>query len=380
MRQMILLVLNNFKNDSRVLKESISLQNAGYKVRVVALHEEPLKEYEEIEGIDVHRVKLKSRGWSKSAFIQIFKYIEFVYKFIKLYKNSDILHCNDLNTLPIGVIVKRFFNRNVKIVYDAHEYESETIALSGIKKSLVKWLERVLIKDADCVITVSETIANEYVRLYGIKKPALVLNTPPYKEVAKKDLFREQFNIDKSSTIFLYQGALTRGRGIEVVLETFKKLNKEVNKSAVIVFMGYGELESDIKEASKEYSNIYFHEAVSPDILLDYTSSADFGISTIEDRCLSYRYCLPNKMFEYLMANIPVIVSNLPEMKRIIKEYQVGVVAKENSADGLKDAIKRALELDRDALKEQIERVKELYNWQEQEKVLLACYKGLELG
>ncbi|WP_323592289.1 hypothetical protein, partial [Aliarcobacter butzleri] len=74
-------------------------------------------------------------------------------------------------------------------------------------------------------------------------------------------------------------------------LETFKTID---NENAVIVFMGYGSLENLIRETSKEYKNIYFHQAVSPDVLLDYTSSADFGISTIEDSCLSYRYCLPN--------------------------------------------------------------------------------------
>ena len=90
------------------------------------------------------------------------------------------------------------------------------------------------------------------------------------------------------------------------------------------------------------YKNIYFHKAVSPDVLLDYTSSADFGISTIEDSCLSYRYCLPNKMFEYLMAGIPVIVSNLYEMKRLVESNMVGTVAKENTSDVLKEAIKEA--------------------------------------
>ena len=60
------IVLNNFQNDSRVLKENISLQNAGYGVKVVALHEEPLKEFDETQNISVHRIKLKSRAWSKT--------------------------------------------------------------------------------------------------------------------------------------------------------------------------------------------------------------------------------------------------------------------------------------------------------------------------
>jgi glycosyltransferase involved in cell wall biosynthesis len=141
--------------------------------------------------------------------------------------------------------------------------------------------------------------------------------------------------------------------------------------------MGYGELEKEIKEVAKEYNNIYFHPAVTPDILLDYTNSADFGISTIEDSCLSYRYCLPNKMFEYIMAEVPVIVSNLPEMKKIVESHKVGVVAKENTPQGLKEAIQKAIKLDKEELNKNIQKVKEVYNWESQEKVLLEVYKDL---
>lgn len=378
--KVVSLVLNNFKNDSRVLKENISLQKAGYDVKVVALHEEPLKEFEEMQNIPVHRIKLKTRSWSKHRIVQLIKYFEFIYKFVRKYKKNDIFHCNDLSALPIGAIIKKFFNRNAKIVYDAHEYETEVNGLQGIEKKLKKWLEKSLIKYADKVITVSDAIADEYVKLYDIGKPALVLNTTPYKKIEKKNIFRETLDIKENQTIFLYQGGLSKGRGIEILLEAFKTLNtkhQSQNTNAVIIFMGYGSLENLIKERSKEYKNIYFHQAVSPDVLLDYTSSADFGISTIEDTCLSYRYCLPNKMFEYLMAEIPVIVSNLYEMKRLVESNKIGTVAKENTPDGLKEAIREAVNLDKEDLQTNIKKLKSVYNWEEQEKVLLNIYKDL---
>jgi len=375
LKKIILIVLNNFKNDSRVLKESISLQNAGYNVKVIALWEEGLKEHKIIKNIPVHRIKLKSKNWSKNKVIQLLKYFEFLYKVVKEYKDYNIIHCNDLNALPVGFIIKRFFNKNVKVVYDAHEYETETNGLSGIQKTLTKKLEKFLIRYANKVITVSDAIAKEYKKLYPfIEEPKLVLNTPLYKKIEKKDLLREKLEIDKNKTIFLYQGGLSKGRGIEILLETFKNID---DKNAVIVFMGYGELEKEIKKVSEQFSNIYFHEAVSPDILLDYTSSADFGISTIEDSCLSYRYCLPNKMFEYIMAEVPVIVSNLPEMKRVVENNQIGVVAKKNTPDGLKEAMLKAVKLDKNELQTNIQKVKEMYNWGVQEKVLIKVYNEL---
>lgn len=369
------IVLNNFVNDSRVLKECLSLHKHGYDVTVVALHDEGQEEREIIQGIPVHRIKLLSRKWSKKRAVQLFKYLEFLYKAVHNYKKYDIIHCNDLNALPVGAIIKMIFNRKARIVYDAHEYEINDVPNEKRWSIRLKYLlEKFLIRYADKVMTVSDSIANEYVRLYNIKKPALVLNTPPYQEVKKRNLFRERFGISKDTAIFLYQGGLSAGRGVEVVLEAFKDAEDDKN---AIVFMGYGPLEEHIKEASRNHNNIFFHEAVTPDLLLDYTSSADFGIATIEDSCLSYKYCLPNKMFEYIMAEIPVIVSNLPEMKRVIKTYGIGVVAEENTPQGLLTAIQEAQNLDKRMLREKIKEVKKRYNWQTQEKVLIEVYKEL---
>lgn len=370
----ISVVLNNFKNDSRVLKENLSLKHAGYQVQVVALHEKSLKECEDIHGVPVHRIKLKSKYWSKNKIIQLLKYFEFISRVIYKYRDSDIIHCNDLNTLPIGVIIKKVLRKNIKIVYDAHEYEiNDTPNESNISIKIKYYIEKICIQYVDAVITVSNSISNEYVNLYNIKKPALVLNTPPYIEIEKQNIFRKTFNIGIDKTIFLYQGSLAQGRGIEILLKTFEQLD---NKN-IIIFMGYGVLEETIMTISKQSSNIYFHHAVSPDVLLEFTSSADFGIATIEDSCLSYHYCLPNKIFEYAMANVPVLVSNLPEMKKIVMQYKIGVVTKENNIQGLKDAILQATKLDTKTLLENIQIVKKVYNWNEQEKILLEVYRDI---
>jgi glycosyltransferase involved in cell wall biosynthesis len=356
-----------------VLKENVSLQNAGYEVKVVALHHDGMEEFEIVEGVSVHRIKLRTMNCSKNIIASFIKYLEWSYHIVKEYKSSDIIHCNDLNTLHIGVISK-LFNKKLKIVYDAHEYETEIDGLDGMRKKLSKISERFLIKYADKVITVSNAIADEYVKLYKIAKPTLVLNAPPHKIIEKRNIFRETLGINDDKIIFLYQGGLSGGRGIEILLDAFKIIE---NKKAVIVFMGYGALEKMIVDASQEYENIYFHKAVSPNVLLNYTSSADFGILFYENSCLNHYYCSPNKMFEYLMAEIPVIVSNLYEMKRLVENNDIGVVANENSADGLRESIEDALKLEHKILKKNIDKIKTIYNWEEQEKILLNLYRGL---
>jgi len=466
MKKVTTIVLNGFTNDSRVLKENLSLKKAGFDVKILALLKEGLPEFEIIDGLPVHRLSLnkkkqiqqKSQSFNEvvsqnieinnhkispqednatntaentpivkpislsdiynkeipflgKLFILLKLFIRFIRKairfakrtikktirfvkrtikkifnryfrlhklkfnmlFVRKAKDSDIIHCNDLYTLPMGVMVKKLYNKNVKIVYDAHEYETEVNGLSGNKKRFRKIMERILIHYADKVICVSDAIANEYVRLYGIEKPALVLNTPPYQIVEKKNFFREKLGIDENQTIFLYQGGLSKGRGIEILLETFKK----TDPSNIIVFMGYGPLEALVIEAATQYDNIYFYEAVSPSVLLGYTSSADFGILFYENNCLNHYYCSPNKMFEYLMAGIPVIASNLYEMKRLVENNKIGIVAKDNTPEGLKEAIEKAVLLDKDTLQKNIRKVQEVYNWEEQEKVLLDLYKDL---
>ncbi len=368
------LVFNNFTNDSRVLKEAISLSSNGYEVEVIAHNDINTKKEEKTNNFTIKRVSFLDRK-TASFLTKINAYLQFIKESVLLAKDSYAIHCNDLNTLPIAYIIKKKHNKNVKIVYDAHEYETETNGLKGIKKRITKIAEMFFIKHTDKIITVSDTIANEYTKLYPfIKKPNLVLNCPPYSIVTKKDIFRKKYKLNDNATIFLYQGGLSSGRGIEVILDAF--INTK-NKNNIIVFMGYGELYSMIEKETKTNSNIYLHEAVSPDILLEYTASADFGISTIEDTCLSYKYCLPNKLFEYIMAEIPIIVSNLPEMKKIVLENEIGIVMKKNTSEELIKSLEKANNLDRKKAIKNLSLLKEKYNWKNQERELISLYKSL---
>jgi glycosyltransferase involved in cell wall biosynthesis len=189
------IVFNSFINDSRVLKEGLSLVHNGYHVEIIAHGDKGLPSYEENSGLVVRRLAYLDRTATKGKVGKLKAYFSFVKESVKYCKTFDILHCNDIHTLPIGFIVKKFFNKDTKIVYDAHEYETEMHGLNGISKIFVQKLERFLIKYVDKVITVSDAIANEYVKLYGIDKPALVLNTPHYKDIKKKELFRKELGI-----------------------------------------------------------------------------------------------------------------------------------------------------------------------------------------
>ena len=373
MKKVTSIVLNNFKNDSRVLKENISLQNAGYDVLVVALHEEPLKEFDEVQNIPIHRVKLKSRGWSKHKLIQLLKYMEFIYRVVRQYKDSDILHCNDLSALPIGVIIKKFFNKDAKVVYDSHEYQVYRAGISKTISKLSYYLEKSLLPYCDTVIVVSKSIAQGYAKDYDIEEPELVLNTPNFTKIDKSDYFRKKYQISNSEKIFLYQGRLSKFRGIEKLVDVFRIMPTNYH----LVLMGHGE---ELKEflSNIKNENIHIHESVPPYKILEYTSSADYGISLIEPISLSYEYCLPNKVFEYTMAGLPIIVSSLPEMKRFVEENNVGIAVDfNNSIESLKNIFIEFSKQDYNKYKDNLNDTANKFNWEKQEQILLNIYEKL---
>jgi len=378
-KSIVTVVLNNFVNDSRVLKESASLKKAGYDITIVAVHTEGLPEKEVIQDIPIHRLYLKTRRLPKKNILQFFKYLEFTFKFYKGYKHANIIHCNDLETLPIGVFIKLFLNRNIKIVYDAHEFETEQKPQQKIIiKKLLSIIEKYLIKFTDKVITVSNSIANEYVTRYHIQKPALVLNCPIKTNVTHSDIFRQKYNLSDEVNIFLYQGGLVQHRGVNKLLEAFKTIyNETKDRKNVIVFMGDGPLEEKIKSIALKYSTVFFHPAVPPELTIKYTASADFGLLFYENDCLNHFYCLPNKFFEYLMAGLPVITSNLYETRKIIEKYKIGLVAKENTTEEILNLIHDIDKFDIDTMRNNIKKISEIYNWGKQEKILLELYKKL---
>jgi glycosyltransferase involved in cell wall biosynthesis len=374
--RILILLTNPFTNDSRVLKEGRSLVNAGYDVTIACYNYGSLPKEEMVEGIKVRRIYYYKRGNQHKSFLSICVGILFFLRysvtvFIR-YGRADIIHCNDLLTLPAGVLLKYFRFGKKKIVYDAHEYETEVNGIQGLRKRIYQVMERSLIGCTDAVLNVSESIANEYVRLYDIQKPSLVLNCPPYAETLSKDIFRKTFGIDKNKMIFLYQGGFTPSRGIEMILDAFKQCD-DLDK--VIVFMGSGPLKPQIEKAAKEYAHIYCHDAVPPNILLDYTASADIGILYFENTCLNHYYCSPNKLFEYTMAGLPIITSNLVEIKRLLTKYQNGVVVENNDTKSLIEIVRSITREDVQNMKTNIPSMKAQYNWEEQEKVLLGVYE-----
>lgn len=371
------ITLTELRNESRLLKEAISLVQSKTMdaVLIAALHADGLLKDESFgPQIQAHRFALTTRKFGKSLLIQLIKYFEFCFRVHAHYRNKGIrcINIHSLGLLPLGVLLKKLWN--ARLVYDAHELETEKNGDAGMRKKLGKWLERWLIKQVDMTIVVSQNIADWYANAYHMPRPVVVLNAPPRRTLQYRNHFREQLGIREDQKILLYQGGLARGRGVALILEAFKA---RADNKVVAVFMGYGPLQKDIQAVAQSRPNVFYYPAVAPDVVLEYTASADIGISLIENTCLSYYYCMPNKLFEYAMAGIPVLVSNMKEMAALVDKNSMGAVIKEFTPEAINHAIDTLLTQDLTMLRSNAYATASRHAWEVQEATMLQAYAVL---
>lgn len=384
-RKAVHIYLSTFENESRILKETKSLMTYGIvdEVIVLAKGKEGLLEFEEFDkNRFVYRVRPRFMRDKKLIpglrfFILFIKLIDIIFKYLSIIRKEKPVYVNihQVLMLPLIPLVK-LVAPNTKFIYDTHELETESNGLQGKRQKLFKLFERLFIKSFKLVIVVGPAIEDWYRKEYGIDNIVTVMNCPLYQQFEKKNLFREEFGIPDHATIFLYQGALFFGRGVDVMLDAFAQINDE---KYTLVLMGYGEMVDHIKTVADQYPNIHFKQAVHPSIVLNYTASADVGISLIENVCLSYYYCLPNKLFEYLMAGIPCIVSNMKEMSDYVRKNGAGVVCEDTTKEALINAVKSIDQFDRFSFHQHIEQVMKQYCWENQERIMIDAYKKLEV-
>jgi len=316
-----------------MLKITQSLVEAGVfsRIAILAAWEEGLDEFQAIdEQRSVHRIRTTFGGRESGKFGKFIWVVEWLVRTtLATFKcRPNCVNCHSLLVLPIGVFAKGL--SGCKLVYDTHELETETGKCVGFRRRLLKLLERLCIPFVDETIVVGPEIAKWYQAKYSLPIVHVARNVPHRAELEKlralgrlaksSSPLRTNLGIANDDLVFLYQGLLDEGRGVKLMLDAFTRCDK----SKHLVLMGYGGLESSILEFSKRFSNIHYHQAVPQSVLPTYTVGADVGLALIENICLSYYYCLPNKLFEYLTCGLPVVVSDFPEMSSVVERFQCG--------------------------------------------------------
>jgi glycosyltransferase involved in cell wall biosynthesis len=308
--------LGNAFNDTRVTNLERSLSNDGIDVKIISF-DWTTPEFNSIEG-KTSVYKLVKTGSSLNY------YISFARILLKQLRksNADVFLAGDVYTLPFVYLVSRL--KKKRSYYDCRELYPFLAGLRNkkITQTLIKIIERLFIKRVEMVITTGPMDAQFIQHYYKITNPIVLRNLPEPKKPSEKINLRSQLGINEDEKILLYQGVLFEGRGLEKTIKALKDIN-----NTHLIMLGSGHLKSKLEQLAIEENvadRIHFLGTIPQEKLINYTSEADFGLALIENISLSYYYALPNKMFEYITAGVPVISCMLPQMKDIIDTYKVG--------------------------------------------------------
>jgi glycosyltransferase involved in cell wall biosynthesis len=290
---------------------------------------------------------------------------------------ADVWHCHDLNTLFVGSVCKRR-RPGTRLVYDSHELATERSRMSRLRRRWARWNERRGLPFADEVILTTATRANHVARLYGIPTPTVLRNVPERIEIEEGWDLRERLGIVPDDRILLYQGSIQEFRGIEETIGALAHLDR-----CVFVVIGYGHHRPVLEELVHRRGlgeRVRFLGPIPNDELLWYTASANVGMCVIRGTSLSYRWSMPNKLFEYMMAGIPVVASDYEEMGRVVREEGVGEVCDPGDPADIARAVRTVLDAPDGgaAYREAARRAIERFNWGVEQEVLLDLYRRLE--
>lgn len=317
------IVRNAVSSDSRVLKETRTLRELGVfsYVDIAGLNEPGMASREDLDGCRLWRVDLTTRGWPRNLLSQVVKFIEWKRRIVNVYRSQPlaVVHCHDLDPLPIAVQLKRL--TGARIVYDAHELETEMSGLSEARKLLARIAERRGMPHVDAMITVSPSIKSWYEKVYPGKTVSLVRNVPERMSMQGGVIdLRAQHAVPEGALLYLYLGGLSAGRGIAPLLAAFED-NRVPHH---LLVMGDGDLKSAVLAAAGRCPRIHYRAPVKPADVLRHAAGADVGVSMSEGLSLNNRYCLPNKLFESLLAGLPVLISDQPDQAAFVAAHEAG--------------------------------------------------------
>ncbi len=361
-KKVIISVTNDLFSDNRVHKVAQTLHNNGFEILLVG---RLLKNSPEIKR--EYKTKRFRLLFNKSAFFY-FEYNLRLFLFL-IFAKADVFLSNDLDTLLANFLASKI--KTKKLVYDSHELFTEVPEL--IKRPKIKkvWekIEKFCLPKVKTSYTVCDSIAEYYFNKYSVKMN-VIKNLPFYYEF-ESPFIKEQ----NSKKILLYQGAVNIQRGLEEIVDAMKFM-----KNFELHIIGSGDIMEDLKNEVKDANlgdKVKFFGRISVEELKKFTLKADLGLSLEKNAGLNYYYSLPNKIFDYIQAEVPVLCSDLPEMKNVIKKYNIGEVLLSHNPEELAKQIENIFK-DNEKLslwhKNLVNAKKELC-WENQVKLLLSIFK-----
>ena len=380
----VMFVTNDIRGDARVQKEAGTLSQQGLSILVVGLGEvgkaTPL---EYMQGFEVRRIFVATRGLPQKPLFWFFKYFEFCARafLIGWRANARVYHAHDLPMLPLAWLLAHALGR--KVVYDAHElyFDRPTVQL----RRVWRFLQNALIGSVDLVITVNEERAGILHDEYGAPSlPVVIHNFPVYREFRSRNDILRKFIQEQGldwEVIILHQGKVSKDRCPDVLIQSLV----HVPERAGIVFLGriLGKLKLECEDIARSLAvshRVAFHEPVPQEKLWEYTTSADIGVALYKNTCRNNYYCAPNKIYDYALAGLPMLASDFPGLRRELGANEAGLLVNPDDPQAVGIALgdlvsdpalrKRLGEAARDA-------ARRAWNWEGEAAILWQSYNLL---
>jgi len=367
-------------HDSRVRREAATLADAGHDVTVLELA--PLAEGEErLDGF--HRRSAMPPAWVRRRLPwQVYRAIfllSFLREVVRL--RPDVVHAHDAAMLLPGLIGARL--TGARLVYDSHELATSVPYRDRAWEWFVGAIERVAVPRAAVVITVSDGIAARIQDRYELaRRPVVVRNVSALKEGTGSSGpgLRERLGLSSDTPLVLHQGAAAPMRGCETLVRAVASLD-----GAHLVFLGdddvrgfNGEL-AELARTLRAADRVHFLASEPLERLLALTREADVGVTLLEDTCENHRLALPNKLFEYIAAGIPVVASELPEMASLVTDRGIGWTANSRDPESVARALRAALAAEnrRDAVRGRVRAAAVELRWPVERRRLEDVYAAL---
>lgn len=371
MKKVCLSVTNDLVTDQRVLKVSDFLHRKGFNVLLVGRKktDSPAFRHDNIEGFRFRMLFHKGFLFYAEYNLRLFFYL--------LFQKNDLLVSNDLDTLLPNFLVSRL--KRIPLVYDSHEYftgSTELMHRPFVRKTW-KQIEKWIFPRLKNVFTVNQSIADLYDEEYRVK--IRVVRNIPKKFSQSAKLSRGDVGWPSDKKIVLMQGgAINIDRGAEELVQAMQP--QYGLKDILLYFIGSGDVWNQIQRLTSDMNLnnvVKFIPRMPYGKLMEYTSLADLGVSIDKPVSPNYQYSLPNKLFDYIGAGVPVMASSLVEVKKIIEGYDVGVCIKNHDPAHIAETIQFVFSDENryKSWKENALKASENLCWENEEKILEEGYK-----
>jgi glycosyltransferase involved in cell wall biosynthesis len=315
----------------RVTRAALAMKAAGCAVTVVDIEHDASKPAREvIEGVEfrhIHMAKGLARYYQPVNFIGwiVFKAWRILLSILKVSATpADVYHAHDVTALPACYVAARA--RRKPLLYDAHELP--LVDPHQTRHRLVwrisVFLLRRMAARCTAIITVSPPLVQEFNRRYGGPLPAVVRNIPPYQPAPMSDRLRRALDVPEDGGVALYQGLLQEDRGLDGLIFAARYMAPRHRLALMGRDLTQGAL-ATLVEREGVGDRVKILPPVPYEELLAWTASADLGLIIYRpSHSPNVRYCLPNKIFEYLMAGVPILASPLDAVSDLLHYYGVG--------------------------------------------------------